>query len=185
MNRQWLYYPIINSQVWIKNLFLTWVSTCIYILINHKTQWYKIIPLPLPPSLPLTLSLHVITMYMYDSPSHNWLFKVSQKINYNPKNSIAIMSNQLSSHTNYFLIIILVVFHSLGSTSLYLLRGILVGLLASLCEPACALAICWSFCNGNGGGGEEEADDEETNASFIIIIYTWNTGCQPRLSSIL
>ena len=62
-------------------------------------------------------------------------------------------------------------FHSLGSTSLYLLCGILVGLLASLCEPACALAICWSFCNGNGGGGEEEADDEETNASFIIILY--------------
>ena len=62
-------------------------------------------------------------------------------------------------------------FHSLGSTSLYLLRGILVGLLASLCEPACALAICWSFCNGEGGGGEEEADDEETNTSFIIFLY--------------
>ena len=76
------------------------------------------------------------------------------------------MSNQLSSHTNYFLIIILVVFHSLGSTSLYLLRGILVGLLASLCEPACALAICWSFCHG---GGEEEDDDEWGNTSFYII----------------
>ena len=91
------------------------------------------------------------------------------------------MSNQLSSHTNYFLIIILVVFHSLGSTSLYLLRGILVGLRASLCEPACALAICWSFCHG--GGEEEEVDDEWANTS--LYIFTWNTGCQPRLSSIL
>ena len=64
-------------------------------------------------------------------------------------------------------------FHSLGSTSLYLLRGILVGLLASLCEPACALAICWSFCNGGGG---EEADDEETNTSFIIIFIPGTQG---------